>query len=105
MDVHTHPHSSHKHKEICNHDHVLEGKNSSKGLNFNKSEEQSQKVPIVASFEEDNEKEQYASFKHIFINCCLRLICFIVTKLIIDSVHFEVINPPRGEGYSITITL
>ena len=95
MDVHTHPHSSHKHKEICNHDHVLEGKNSSKGLNFNKSEEQSQKVPIVASFEGDNEKE----------HCCLRLTCFIVTKLIIDSVHFEVINPPRGEGYSITITL
>ena len=35
MDVHTHwTHSSHKRREICN--HVLEGKKSFKGLNFNK---------------------------------------------------------------------
>ena len=32
--VYTHAHSTHKHKEICN--HVLKGKKSSKGLNLNK---------------------------------------------------------------------
>ena len=42
-------------------------KNSSKGLNFKKSEEKTLKVLIVASFEGDDEKAQYASFKHIFI--------------------------------------
>ena len=34
------------------------GKNSSKGLNFNKNEEKPQKVLIVASFKEDDEKAQ-----------------------------------------------
>ena len=29
---------------------------------------------------------------------CFRLTCFIVTKLIIGSVHFDDINPPGGRG-------
>ena len=58
MDVHTHTHT-HTHtntqREICN--HVLEGKNSSKGLNFNKKvKKKPQKVLIVVSFEGDDEK-------------------------------------------------
>ena len=91
MGVHTQ--SSHKHTEICH--HVLVGKKSSKGLNFNNSEEKPHKVLIVESFEEDDEKAQYASFKHILINSC--------TKLIIDSVHFENINSPWE--YALTLTL
>ena len=70
-------------------------KNSSKGLNLTKSEEHPQKLLIVASFEEDDEKAQYAFFKHILINSC--------TKLIIDSVHSENINSPWE--YSLTLTL
>ena len=43
-------------------------KKSSKGLYFNKkSEEKLQKILIVESFEGDDEKAQYANFKHIFI--------------------------------------
>ena len=61
MGVHTQ--SSHKHTEICH--HVLVGKKSSKGLNFNNSEEKPHKVLIVESFEEDDEKAQYANFKHM----------------------------------------
>ena len=40
---------------------------SSKSFNFNKSEEKPQKVLIVASFEGDDYKAKYASFKNIFI--------------------------------------
>ena len=36
-------------------------------MNFKKSEEKAQKVLIVASFEGEDEKAQYTSFKHIFI--------------------------------------
>ena len=43
------------------------GKNSSKGLNLKKSDEKTLKVLIVSSSEGDDEKAQYASFKHIFI--------------------------------------
>ena len=43
------------------------GQNSSKGLNFKKSEEKPLKVLIVESFEGDDEKAHYANFKHIFI--------------------------------------
>ena len=56
--THTHTHSSHKDRDICN--HVLEGKKRN-------SEEKPHKVLIVESFERDDEKAQYASFKHIFI--------------------------------------
>ena len=52
--------------EICNHVFPRE-KNLSKGLNFKKSEVKPLKVLIVASFEGEDEKAQYASFKHIFI--------------------------------------
>ena len=43
------------------------GQNSSKGLNFKKSEEKPLKVLIVESFEGDDEKAHYANFKYIFI--------------------------------------
>ena len=43
------------------------GKNSSKGLNFNRNEEKPPKVLIVASFKGDDEKAQQASVKNIFI--------------------------------------
>ena len=35
--------------------------------NFNKSEEQTQKVVIGASFEGDDEKAQYASLTHLHL--------------------------------------
>ena len=43
------------------------GKNSSKSLNLKKSVEKTLKVLILASSEGDDEKAQYASFKHIVI--------------------------------------
>ena len=42
-------------------------------------------VLIVASFEGDDEKAQYANFKHISFNGCLGLTFF--TKLVIDCVY------------------
>ena len=63
MDVNTH--TRYTQRKICN--HVLEGKNSSKDMNFKKSEEKAQKVLIVSSFEGEDEKAQYTSLKHIFI--------------------------------------
>ena len=67
INVCTHTHSSHKHKEICN--HVLKGKKSSTGLNFNNwnGEEKTHKVLKIESFERDYENAQYASFKLIVI--------------------------------------
>ena len=45
-----------------------QGKNSSKGFNFNKKwRKKPQKVHIVTSIEGDDERAQYASFKHTFI--------------------------------------
>ena len=49
VSTYTHTLSCYTHREICN--HVLERKNSSKGLNFNKKWGKPQKVLIVASFE------------------------------------------------------
>ena len=55
MDVHTHTHSSHTHREICN--HVLEGKKIIKRFKLEqKVKKKPQKVLIVASFEGDDEK-------------------------------------------------
>ena len=64
QSMYTHTHSSHKHRDICN--HVLEGKNSPKGFTSTNSEEKPQKV-LITPFEGDDEKAQYASFKDIFI--------------------------------------
>ena len=62
MDTHT----SYTHTEICN--QVLEGKKQIKRFTFNKKwKKKTQKVLIVASFEGDDEKAQYPSFKHVFI--------------------------------------
>ena len=65
MGVHTHTHTSHNHTEICS--RVLEGKNHPKVYTSTNSEEKSHKVLIVESFEGDDEKAQYANFKHVFI--------------------------------------
>ena len=67
MDIHTHTHS----KIGTDRDRFAitswKGEKSSKGLNFNNKWRKTQKVLIIESFEEVNEKAQYASFKHIFI--------------------------------------
>ena len=67
MDVHTHTHTLATRTQrfaIT----FWKGKNTWKSLKFNKkSEERSQKVLTVASLEGDDEKAQYASFKHVFI--------------------------------------
>ena len=54
-------------REICN--HVLEGKKLIKRFKLQQklNEEKPQKVLIIASFEGDDEKAYYASFKHVFI--------------------------------------
>ena len=55
----------HKHTDLQSH---FGREKSSTGLHFNKySKEKPQKVLILESFEGDNEKVQYANFKHIFI--------------------------------------
>ena len=46
---------------------IWKGKNHPKVYSSTNSEEKPQKVLIVESFEGDDEKAQYASFKHIFI--------------------------------------
>ena len=65
MDVHTHTLATHT--EICN--HVLEGKKLIKRFKLQQIVKKNHKRYsfYIASFEEDNEKAQYASFKHIFI--------------------------------------
>ena len=52
-------------REICN--HVLEGKKLMKRFKLQQKEKKTQKVLIIAFFEGDDEKAQYASFKHIVI--------------------------------------
>lgn len=63
MDTHT----SYTHTEICN--QVLEGKKQIKKIHLQQKvkKKKTQKVLIVASFEGDDEKAQYPSFKHVFI--------------------------------------
>ena len=62
-----------RHRRKCNdslrdlQSRFFKEKNSSKGLKFKKNEEKPLKVPIVASFEGDDEKAQYASFKQTFV--------------------------------------
>ena len=49
---------------------------------------------------------QYASFKNTSSsNGCLCLTCFIVSKLIIDSVHCDNINLVGGRGGDYSFTL
>ena len=66
VDTHTHTHTLATHTErfaIT----FWKGENSSTGETSTNSEDKPQKVLIVASFEGDDEKAQYASFKHIFV--------------------------------------
>ena len=65
MDVHTHTLATHR--EICN--HFLEEKKLIKKFKLQQIVKKNQKKysSYIASFEEDNEKAQYASFKLIFI--------------------------------------
>ena len=64
-----------------------------------KTEEKPQKVLIVASFEGDDEKAQYASFqKHLHLMAAL-----IITKLTIDCIYRHERKCP-GE-YSLTFAL
>ena len=93
MDVHTHTLATNTERFAIR---FWKEKTHQKVYTSTKSEEKPQKVLIVASFDGDDEKAQYASFKQIFLYGCLRLTCFTVTKLIIDSVHFEYINPLGG---------
>ena len=60
MDVHA-AHTCYTLRKIYN--HVLEGKKLIKRFKH----QHKVKVFTVASFEGDDEKEKYASFKHIFI--------------------------------------
>ena len=64
--THTCTHSSHRHREICN--HVLEGK---KVVQRSKLQQIVKKNPqgvlIVESFEEDDKKAQCTNFKQSFI--------------------------------------
>ena len=66
MDVHTHTLATHR-DQICN--HVLEGKKLIKRFKLQQIVKKNHKrySLYIASFEEDNEKAQYASFKLIFI--------------------------------------
>ena len=65
-DTHTHILCSYRQKEICN--HVLEGRKIIKRFILQQTtEEKLQKILIVESFEGDDEKAQYANFKHIYI--------------------------------------
>ena len=57
--------ASYTQREICN--HVLREKTPQKVQTSTKTEEKPQKVLIAASFEGDDEKAQYASFKNNFI--------------------------------------
>ena len=93
----THTQSSYTHREICN--HVLEGKNSSKGLNFNKKWRKTSKGTHCSIFWRRQWKSTVRlSFKHIFINfnSCLCLTWFIVTKLIIYSFYHHNNENPKG---------
>ena len=65
MDVHTHTLAIHR--EICN--HILEEKKLIKKFKLQQIVKKNQKrySSYIASFEEDNEKAQYASFKLILI--------------------------------------
>ena len=60
-----HKHTPATNTQICN--HVLEGRNHLQVYTSTNREEKPHKVLIIESFEGNNEKVQYANFKHIFI--------------------------------------
>ena len=74
--THTHTLATHRERFAIT---FWKEKISSKGLNFKKKWRKISKVLIVtsfSSFQADDEKAQYASFKHIFISCLPSLVSF-----------------------------
>ena len=96
----------------CTHTHTLathrerfaitfwKGKINQKVLTSTNSEKKTTKGTHHSIFLKDTMKKRITTATNTSsFNACLHLTCFIVTKLITDSVHFDDINPSRVLSY------